>query len=53
MRSAKATLITESGSSIIFDDRILLNQRYEIVDLLRSKTEEISLNDLKSKYFDI
>lgn len=50
MSSAKATLITESGSSIIFNNDKLMSDRMEIMNLSRSTDKLLSYEKLKAKY---
>jgi hypothetical protein len=52
MCEAKATLMTESGSSIIFEDPRLMKQRDKLIALFRSKNQEISIKKLKEQYYE-
>lgn len=50
MGKAKATLITESGSSIIFDCPNLMEQRIEIIQKFRGTLDTINIEELKKNF---
>lgn len=50
MGAAKATLVTESGSSILFDTPEMMEIRSELIRIFRSKNQIKNLDEIKQRF---